>query len=299
MRTSQLSALAASLLAAGAVSAQAPCSYEHRIHPVPGQTVSYTAAIQVFARARGNITVRAYSAQDGRRIDMLDADGNLVDGPVRFDQPNSIKRFSIATERGWHSVVANHAITTNEANGVEVSMLLRGPRGVQIVASNAVKLCPVTPDPETPTEPETPVEPETPTPEDPPCTTRDPCPRAAIPVNIQGVATGVSSGEWTDPRRHRFHVSATWDEATNAGTYAINVHYRDRLNGGFRAVNSGFNDRTRWRHDPRFVESFDTADGFPLSAGWAVWIRVCARMFVYDQPRCSGFVELRVQEGTP
>ena len=194
-------------------------------------------------------------------------------------------------------------LTVSSNVDIQIMNMLATPTGhlanLSTVPSVTIATDPtVPPEPETPTDPETPTEPETPTPEDPPCTTRNPCPRAAIPVNIQGVATGVSTGEWTDPRRHRFHVSATWDEAANAGTYAINVHYRDRLNGGFRQVNSGFFDRNRWRYDPRFEESFDTADGFPLSPGWAVRIRVCARMFPYDRAQCSGFVELRIQEGS-
>ena len=122
---------------------QQVCKYEHRLNAVPGATQSYTGWIRVTSRvADGSVSIRAYQLGDGNSLDVLDEEGAVVGSTTGVGPANSTQRFRVQEVTGWHSVVVAHGITTaDDMNGVMVSMMLRGPEGLQIVPAHVVEHC--------------------------------------------------------------------------------------------------------------------------------------------------------------
>ena len=125
------------------------CRYEHRLNTVPATTaLSYMERIRVTSRVDdGDVRIRAYHIEDGRLLDVVDLEGEVVGTTTTLGLANSTKQFLVDDEgiSGWHSVVVAHGITTADGmNGVTVSMVLRGPEGRQIVPAHVVEHCTTT-----------------------------------------------------------------------------------------------------------------------------------------------------------
>ena len=123
------------------------CRYEHRLNTVPGTTAaSHNEWIRLTSRvADANVSIRAYHFEDGRSLDVLDAEDEVVGFITTLGAANSIKRFRVEGVSGWHTVVVAHGITTTDGmNGVTVSMVVRGPEGRQIVPADVVEHCTTT-----------------------------------------------------------------------------------------------------------------------------------------------------------
>ena len=123
------------------------CRYEHRLNTVPGTTAaSHNEWIRLTSRvADANVSIRAYHFEDGRSLDVVDAEDEVVGFITTLGAANSIKRFRVEGVSGWHTVVVSHGITTTDGmNGVTVSMVVRGPEGRQIVPADVVEHCTTT-----------------------------------------------------------------------------------------------------------------------------------------------------------
>ena len=121
---------------------QRVCEYEHRLNTVPGSTQSYSGWIRVTSRvAGGSVGIRAYQQGDGSSLDVLDEEGAVVGSTTGVGPANSTQRFHVQEATGWHSVVVSHGITANDMNGVMVSMVLRGPQGLQVIPAHVAEHC--------------------------------------------------------------------------------------------------------------------------------------------------------------
>lgn len=122
-----------------------PCSYAHRLVGVPAATVNaYTSRILVSSEESNAVaTIRAYQADDGQRIDVLDDQGNvLAGGRVSLGPARSVQRFRLADVRGWHFVTVEHA-SARAMRGATVAMQLREPGGgVNIVYADRIDCAP-------------------------------------------------------------------------------------------------------------------------------------------------------------
>ena len=73
---------------------------------------------------------------------MLDEEDAVVGSATGVGPVNSTRRFRVQEVTGWHSVAVAHGITTADGmNGVTVSMILRGPQGLQVVPAHVVEHC--------------------------------------------------------------------------------------------------------------------------------------------------------------
>ena len=123
------------------------CRYEHRLNTVPGTTTgSHHEWIRITSRVDdATVRIRAYHFEDGRSLDVVDVEDEVVGSTTTLGSANSIKRFRIEGVSGWHSVVVAHSITTADGmNGVTVSMVVRGPEGRLIVPAQVVEHCTTT-----------------------------------------------------------------------------------------------------------------------------------------------------------
>ena len=123
------------------------CRYEHRLNTVPGTTAgSHHEWIRITSRVDdATVRIRAYHFEDGRSLDVVDVEDEVIGSTTTLGSANSIKRFRIEGVSGWHSVVVAHGITTTDGmNGVTVSMAVRGPEGRLIVPAQVVEHCTTT-----------------------------------------------------------------------------------------------------------------------------------------------------------
>ena len=123
------------------------CRYEHRLNTVPGTVASsHYAWIRITSRVEdGDVRISAYHVEDGRSLDLVDSEDEVVGFTTTLGPANSTKRFRVESVSGWHSVVVAHGITTADGmNGVTVSMTLHGPEGRQIVPAHVVEHCTTT-----------------------------------------------------------------------------------------------------------------------------------------------------------
>ena len=105
---------------------------------------AYTSRILVSSEEPNAVaTIRAYQADNGQRIDVLDDQGNvLAGGRVSLGPARSVQRFRLADVRGWHFVTVEHA-TARAMRGATVAMQLREPGGgVNIVYADRIDCAP-------------------------------------------------------------------------------------------------------------------------------------------------------------
>ena len=105
------------------------CTYKHRLMAVPGTTANaYAGRILVSSELpNATATLRAYQADNGHRIDVLDSDGRAVE-TVSLAPARSVKRFRIEGIRGWHPVTVEHP-SESAMTAASVAMRLREPGG--------------------------------------------------------------------------------------------------------------------------------------------------------------------------
>ena len=105
------------------------CTYEHRFTGVPGTTANaYIGQIRISSKAPNTTaTLRAYQADNGHRIDVLDTDGRAVE-TVSLAPANSVKRFTIEGIRGWHPVTVEHP-SESAMQAATVALRIREPGG--------------------------------------------------------------------------------------------------------------------------------------------------------------------------
>ena len=105
------------------------CTYEHRLIGVPGTTANaYNGRILVSSKMpNATATIRAYQADNGHRIDVLNAAGHAVE-TVSLAPAHSVKRFSIEAIRGWHPVIVEHP-SASAMQAATVAMRIREPGG--------------------------------------------------------------------------------------------------------------------------------------------------------------------------
>ena len=105
------------------------CTYEHRFTGVPGTTANaYIGQIRISSKApNATATIRAYQADNGHRIDVLDTDGRAVE-TVSLAPANSVKRFRIEGIRGWHPVTVEHP-SESAMTAASVALRIREPDG--------------------------------------------------------------------------------------------------------------------------------------------------------------------------
>ena len=232
------------------------CTYEHRLIGVPGAS-AYAGRILVSSKATSaTATIRAYQADNGHALDVLDADGRDVE-TIDLSPANSIKRFTLEGAAGWHKVTVEHA-SASAMSAATVAMRYRDPGGsVENTYAPAVEDCrptsttgtttdvptdPVTPPPSGPTgtgthtgpepeapapEPETPPEPETTAPTAPELAVAlTGAVRSAGEVAVSGTVTnsGTTASASTRIRfmngRQRVHT-ATVPAIAGGGVHAI------------------------------------------------------------------------------
>ena len=105
------------------------CTYEHRFTGVPGTTANaYIGQIRISSKApNATATLRAYQADNGHRIDVLDTDGRAVE-TVSLAPARSVKRFRIEGIRGWHPVTVEHP-SESAMQAATVALRIREPDG--------------------------------------------------------------------------------------------------------------------------------------------------------------------------
>ena len=119
------------------------CSFKHRLTSVPAMTGGgYTSQILISSeQSNATATIRAYQSNNGNQIDVLDSEGNAVNGRVSLAPANSSKRFRLEGIQGWHSVIVEHP-TERAMNRATVVMRLREPGGgISIVPMEGVSDC--------------------------------------------------------------------------------------------------------------------------------------------------------------
>ena len=223
------------------------CTYKHRLIGVPGSS-TYAGRILVSSeKANATATIRAYQADNGHALDVLDADGRDVE-TIDLSPANSIKRFTLEGAAGWHKVTVEHA-SASAMSAATVAMRYRDPGGTVVdTYAPAVEHCqpegtgPVTEtdaptDPETPapTGPGTPAPPEPETPTEPVTTAPTPAElavaltsaeRSAGKVAVSGTVTnnGTTASRSTRVRfmngRRRVHTAAV-PAIAGGGVHAI------------------------------------------------------------------------------
>ena len=195
------------------------CTYEHRLIGVPGGA-AYSGRILISSKApNATATIRAYQADNGHRIDVLDADGRDVE-TVSLDPANSVKRFTIEAAQGWHPVIVAHP-SESAMQAATVAMRYRDGGSLEDSYPPGIKHCePTSTGPVTvtdsPTVPETPSppEPETPdpvTPEPEPTAPTAPELAVALSAAVRDAGTVAVTGTVTNagttasaPTRIRF-----------------------------------------------------------------------------------------------
>ena len=207
------------------------CTYKHRLIGVPGSS-TYAGRILVSSEnEKATATIRAYQADNGHALDVLDTDGRDVE-TIDLSPANSIKRFTLEGASGWHKVIVEHP-SASAMSAATVAMRYRDPGGsVENTYAPAVEDCqpttttetttdvptdPVTPPPSGPTGTgtQTGPEPEAPAPE--PETTAPTAPELAVALTA---AVRSSAG--------KVAVSGT---VTNSGTTASSPTRLRFLNG--------------------------------------------------------------------
>ena len=105
------------------------CTFEHRLIGVPGTAANaYNGQILVSSKIpNATATIRAYQADNGHQIDVLDAEGHAVEN-ISLAPARSVKRFSIEAIRGWHPVIVAHP-SKSSMNAATVAMRIREPGG--------------------------------------------------------------------------------------------------------------------------------------------------------------------------
>ena len=119
------------------------CTYEHRITGVSGTTANaYTGWFLVSSKEpNATATLRAFQADNGHPIDVLDAEGSAVGSATSLAPAHSVKRFQLEGVRGWHTVIVEHP-TARAMRRATVSLMLRGPDvGVSVVPVQGIEDC--------------------------------------------------------------------------------------------------------------------------------------------------------------
>ena len=85
--------------------------------------------------------IRAYQVDNGRPIDVLDAEGNAVGSTTSLAPAHSIKRLRLEGITGWHSVTIEHD-TARAMRSATVALMLRDPDvGVRIEHVQGIEDC--------------------------------------------------------------------------------------------------------------------------------------------------------------
>ena len=109
------------------------CTCEHRITGVPGTTANaYTGRILISSKEpNATAALRAFQADNGHPIDVLDAEGSAVGSATSLAPAHSVKRFQLEGARGWHTVIVEHP-TARAMRRATVSLMLRIDRAMII-----------------------------------------------------------------------------------------------------------------------------------------------------------------------
>ena len=119
------------------------CTYKHRLIGVPGTTAAgYTSQILISSEAsNATATIRAYQADNGHQIDVLDSEGSAIGSTTSLAPAHSVKRFSLEEIPGWHSVIVEHPSKAAMENAT-VAMRIREPDvGVEIDHVQGIEHC--------------------------------------------------------------------------------------------------------------------------------------------------------------
>ena len=119
------------------------CTYKHRIIGIPGTTSGgYTGQILISSEEpNATATIRAYQADNGHPIDVLDSEGSAVGSTTSLAPAHSVKVFRLEGAQGWHSVIVEHP-SARAMRHATVAMRIREPDvGVSFMPAQGIEHC--------------------------------------------------------------------------------------------------------------------------------------------------------------